>query len=312
MKNLCECAGENIHAGFIVDIKRLAVHDGPGIRTTVFLKGCPLSCLWCHNPESIRNTPEIGLFHNRCTLCRECENVCPENCHSFFGNEHKIDRSRCIACGKCVSACLNNALILYGRRISVREAADMILEDRAFYASSGGGATVSGGEPLLQVDFCADLFRILGEEKIHRAVDTCGYVPWNSFEKILPFTDLFLFDLKQMDSGKHRACTGIPNERILENLERLSLTGTPIEIRMPLIPGLNLEDSHLRHAGKFLAGLENISAVRLLPYHSFARSKYRTVGHADTLPCVPTPPDEEMARAEKIIAGFGLRVFRDL
>ena len=293
--------------GAIVDLKRFAVHDGPGIRTTLFLKGCPLSCIWCHNPESIRREPELGLLHNKCVLCGECAKVCPEQCHSFAEGTHRIDRSKCIACGKCVSACLHDALILYGRRLSAEEAARLILEDRAFYESSNGGATVSGGEPLLQSEFCAELFRLLKREGVHCAVDTCGNVPWSAFERVLPLTDLFLYDFKEIDSEKHRAFTGAPNGRILEHLKRLSGCGVPIEIRMPLVPEYNMSDSDLTGAGEFLSGLGNITAVRLLAYHSLARSKYDSVGHADTMPDVPAPSAEEMEYAERILSGFGLK-----
>ena len=293
--------------GAIVDLKRFAVHDGPGIRTTLFLKGCPLSCLWCHNPESIRRGAELGLLKNKCVLCGECAKVCPESCHSFSDGTHRIDRSKCIACGKCVSACLYDALILYGRRLSAEEAARLILEDRFFYEYSNGGATVSGGEPLLQTEFCAELFRLLKTEGVHCTVDTCGNVPWSAFERMLPLTDLFLYDFKEIDSEKHKAFTGVPNERILENLKRLSGCGVPIEIRMPLVPEYNMSDSDLAGAGEFLAGLGNITAVRMLAYHSLAHSKYESVGHTDTMPDVPAPSAEMMERAERILSGFGLR-----
>ena len=294
--------------GFMVEWKRFAVHDGPGIRTTLFLKGCPLACVWCHNPESVRREPELGFRKNKCVLCGACAGVCPRHCHSFAGNEHRIDRSECIACGKCVSACLYDALVLYGQPISAEEAANRILEDRIFYEYSNGGATVSGGEPLLQAEFCAELFRILKKEGISCAVDTCGNVPWEAFKRVLPLTDLFLYDFKEIDSRKHKEFTGAPNERILENLTRLSECGVPIEIRMPLIPEYNLSDPDLIGAGTFLSRRKNITAVRLLAYHSLARSKYETVGHADTMPSVPAPSAQDMEHAERILSGFGLNI----
>ena len=205
----------------LVDIKRFAVHDGPGIRTTLFLKGCPLRCLWCHNPESVRPEPELGLPTRRCTVCGRCASACPNGAHLFIGGTHRIDRIRCTACGKCVSACLNDALILYGRSISPQEAARAALEDRAFYRHSGGGVTVSGGEPLLQPEFCAELFQLLHREGVSCAVDTCGCVPWSAFETVLPVTDLFLYDLKEIDPETHRRATGVSNSRILENLRKL-------------------------------------------------------------------------------------------
>ena len=275
----------------IVDIKHFAVHDGPGIRTTVFLKGCPLRCIWCHNPESVRTVPEIALL-NRCTLCGRCAEVC--RCHRIEKGKHLIDRTSCTGCGRCVSACLCNALVLYGKSFTPEGLMPELLTDRLFYEHSGGGITVSGGEPLLAPEFCRDLFRLLKTEGIHCAVDTCGNIPWNAFETVLPFADLFLYDLKQMDSDLHRQYTGAPNERILENLKHLDDTGKPIEIRMPIIPGLNDDPGEIASAGRFLGGLKHIIAVRLLPYHSFARSKYQAIGHADTMPAVESPSKEKL------------------
>lgn len=292
----------------LVDIKRFAVHDGPGIRTTLFLKGCPLRCLWCHNPESVRPEPELGLLTRRCTVCGRCASACPNGAHLFIGGTHRIDRIRCTACGKCVSACLNDALILYGRSVSPQEAARAALEDRAFYRHSGGGVTVSGGEPLLQPEFCAELFQLLHREGVSCAVDTCGCVPWSAFETVLPVTDLFLYDLKEIDPETHRRATGVSNSRILENLRKLDATGKLIEIRMPIIPGINNSDAAITGAGRFLAGLAHLSGIRLLPYHSLAHDRYRAVDHPDTLPDVPSPAPAEMEHIAGILKSFHLNV----
>jgi len=292
-------------AGILCDIKRFAVHDGPGVRTTLFLKGCPLHCLWCHNPESIRPEPELGLRLHKCTLCGECAKICP--CHKIGNGRHIFDRANCTACGKCVEACLFDALVLYGTRMTPAEAAEAVLEDRMFYELSGGGATVSGGEPLLQPGFCAELFAILKREKIHTAVDTCGDVPWSAFETVLPVTDLFLYDFKHPDAAKHRELTGHGNERIKENLLRLGTTGKPIEIRIPLIPGLNMDDDALNRSAEFLAGVKNLTGIRLLAYHSLARSKYETVGRPDTMPNAAPPTAEAMRHAADLFRKAGLR-----
>lgn len=286
----------------ICDIKRFAVHDGPGIRTTLFLKGCSLHCRWCHNPESIRNVPELGLLARKCSFCGACAKFCA--CHSVAEGKHHIDRKKCIGCGKCVAVCLYDALELYGRRITVAEAAAAILEDRNFYDFSHGGATVSGGEPLLQADFCAELFRMLHKSGIHNAVDTCGNVPWRAFKKVLPYADLFLYDFKHSDPAEHKKLTGSDNILIKENLCKLSRTGKPIEIRMVMIPGLTMDEDNLHASGQFLGGLTNITKVKLLPYHSLARSKYEAVGHRDTMPDSPAPTDTEMAHAESVIANY--------
>lgn len=288
-----------------IDIKRFAVHDGPGIRTTLFVKGCPLSCIWCHNPESRKGKRELAIRSQKCRLCGRCMEEC--SCHKVEGTTHFFDRENCIACGKCAQKCYYNALTLYGKEITVEEAFEKLAEDRIFY-SRGGGITLSGGEPLLYPDFCASLLAKLQKAHIHTAVDTCGEVPWNSIEKVLPFTDLFLYDFKCADSFQHEKLTGCGNERILENLKRLDQTGKPIEIRMIMVPGHNMKEEYLYKAGKFLGKLQNITSVRLLAYHSFARGKFEAIGEKDTMPDVPQPTGEELQEAGRILCASGLNV----
>ena len=292
--------------GRLLDIKRMAVHDGPGIRTTIFLKGCPLRCRWCHNPESVSPKPEIGFFKKKCLGCGRCAKVCPAGAHVVRDGTHLLNRELCTACGKCVDACLAGALEYYGRETSAEEAVRAVLEDKTFYIQSGGGCTLSGGEPLSQAEFCAEVLSLLRAERVHCAIDTSGAVTWESFETVLPYTDMFLYDVKHTDDRLHREHTGSSNRRILGNLRRLSERGVPIEIRIPTIHGFNADEESMAAMGKLLSGLSNIVGVRLLPYH-LARLKYETVGHADTMPHVPPPGAAAMADAAAALRRSGLR-----
>lgn len=294
------------HTILYMDLKRFAVHDGPGIRTTLFLKGCPLRCRWCHNPEGISARPQVAVYSQKCIRCGECIKACPNQAFSPSDSSPRWDASLCVGCGKCVDACLGDALHLYGRRIPVDEAFQLLTSDRVFYAP--GGATLSGGEPLLQAEACASLLRRLKEDGIHTAVDTCGAVPWSSFEKVLPYTDIFLYDLKHMDSDIHRQLTGLGNEDILANLRRLSDCGAKIEIRMPIIPGMNDSTEEIEKAGRFLSTLHTQRVV-LLPYHSLAGSKYEALGMRCHMGDTPMPTTEHMTRLTEHMRSYGLPAF---
>lgn len=293
--------------GRLLELTRLSVHDGPGIRTTVFLKGCSLCCRWCHNPESISPKPEIGFVKRKCLGCGECAEVCPAGAHSFSEGVHHLNRDLCQACGKCVQACLPGALEYFGGEMTAEEVAAAVLEDATFYTKSGGGCTISGGEPLLQAPFCAEVFGILRESGIRCALDTSGAVPWESFEKVLPYTDLFLYDMKHVDDALHRQQTGSSNERTLDNLTRLSECGIPIEVRIPTIPDFNADTESMTAIGQFLSGLNHVVGIRLLPYH-IARSKYETIGRPylvdDAQPLDAATIDD----AKTVLQGYGLLV----
>jgi glycyl-radical enzyme activating protein len=291
-----------------VNIKRFAVHDGPGIRTTIFLKGCSLNCRWCHNPESISPGPELGLLRQKCIGCGKCVDVCPNVAHSISNCNHHFDRDKCKVCGKCVETCYSDALEYHGNEISVDEAEAAILEDKEFYVNSGGGCTLSGGEPLLQTEFCASLFKRLRQNGVHCAIDTSGAVPWHKFETVLPYTDMFLYDVKHIDDKCHREHTGTSNRLILSNLEKLMQYDIPVEIRIPVIPGFNADKKSLGSIGKWLSRFSDIVTVQLLPYHELARSKYVAVGHHDTMPHVSVPTPEQMCAAVAGLNKFGLNV----
>ncbi|MCD6508039.1 glycyl-radical enzyme activating protein [Candidatus Poribacteria bacterium] len=292
--------------GMIFDIKRFAVHDGPGIRTTVFLKGCPLRCLWCHNPEGISRRPQLVFTPQRCIGCGRCLDLCPQGVHSFVDSRHLIEWERCLGCGICVEECYSEALRIAGREVSVEEVMDEVLSDRPFYETSGGGMTLSGGEPLVQPRFALALLQAAKGEGIHTALDTSGFAPWEHLEELLPYTDLVLYDLKHMDEGRHMALTGVSNGRILENLRRLDSVGKRIWIRIPLVPGYNDEDSNYHALGRFLSDLKNVEKIQILTYHKLAESKYESIGRRYPLKGLEPPAKEWAESRKRILLDYGL------
>lgn len=286
-----------MNKAIISDIKRFAVHDGDGIRTTVFFKGCPLKCVWCHNPEGISFERQLGYYRNKCINCGECVSDCPNNAHKMVDNKHFFERNLCIGCGKCVDKCLGSALVLYGKEITVNELLPMLLEDRDFYETSGGGVTLSGGECLWQSEFCAELLKRLKENGINTAVDTCGYVSKETIDKIIPFTDTFLYDVKAIDVDVHIKCTGKSNNRILENLKYIVSLDKVVEIRIPYVPEYN--DNQIEKIARFLKELGDIKKIKLLPYHNYAGSKYEALGMDNTLP-IKLPEEDEIRDKEKM------------
>ncbi len=265
----------------IFEIKHFAVHDGNGIRTTVFFKGCPLRCVWCHNPEGLTAAPQIAHYAHKCIGCGECKkpNFTPKNC-------------------------LGEATVLYGKQMTVNELLPILLEDKDFYESSGGGVTLSGGECLMQADFCAELLKRLKEHGINTAVDTCGFVSKRTLDKVIPHTDVFLYDIKAYDEDIHIKCTGVSNKQILENLKYLDSLGKDIEIRIPYVPDYN--DSQIEKIARFLTPLQNVTKIRVLLYHNYAGSKYEAINLPNALPD-KLPTDEEIKKAAesiKIITNF--------
>ena len=255
--------------GLVTDIKHFAVHDGNGIRTTVFLKGCPLSCRWCHNPEGIGAKPQLGYYAESCVGCGMCEAVCPVGAHLIADGEHTFNRKTCTLCGACTEVCGVNALHLYGREMTVDEVLDTIEEDRIFYEQSGGGMTLSGGEPTQQYAFTLALLREAKARGLHTALDTCGMAATERYEALLPYVDQFLFDVKHIDGEAHKRGTGVDNALILENLEKLLQTGKSILIRTPVIPGYNDGDE--------LEKISRFCALRGLPHEKL---KYHTIGES--------------------------------
>lgn len=283
---------------YISEIKRFAVHDGPGIRTTLFFKGCPLHCLWCHNPEGISYTPQLAYYEHKCIDCGECAVTCPNNAHQYKSGRHLFNRTQCLHCGHCADICPSSALTLFGKEMTVDEILPLLLEDVDFYHTSNGGVTLSGGECLSQPDFCVELLKHLKQYSIHTAVDTCGFVSRDVLERVRPYTDIFLYDVKAFDEDVHIRCTGQSNRPILENLEYLSSVGHPVEIRIPYVPEYNKDQ--LEKIARFLKPLQNITKIKILPYHNYAGSKYDALGIPNTLPTL-LPTAFEIQTAEKIM-----------
>ncbi len=295
-------------AGMLFDIRRYAIHDGPGIRTTVFFKGCPLRCAWCHNPESQSPAQELMLRPNRCVSCGACAGVCPQMAIQPVNGRYATDRAACTVCGACADACYADARQIVGREYSVEEVAAVIERDRAFFNQSNGGVTFSGGEPLMQPDFLLALLQACKRAGLHTALDTCGCAAWEQIERVIPYVDLFLYDLKLMDDTGHRFYTGISNRRILDNLHRLSARGAPIWLRMPLIPGVNDAEADLRAAAEFAARLPNPAPLHVLPYHNSAGAKYAGLGLPYRLPAAPAPTQAQLQAAAELFRSYGLNV----
>lgn len=293
--------------GMIFDIKKYAIHDGPGIRTTVFFQGCPLRCWWCHNPEGQSTQPVLLYRANRCVLCGTCAEICPQNGISVNGLAI-TDRTKCDVCGECAEVCFYGAREVSGRKMSVAEALAEIERDVPFYDQSGGGVTFSGGEPLLQPGFLSALLRECKTRQIHTVVDTCGYAAWEVFETIRGDVDLFLYDLKLMNNERHQKYTGVSNELILSNLQRLADSGQRITVRIPLIPGINDDSQNLVKAATFIAGLPNITSIELMGYHDIASAKYEALGMAYQLPDTNLPGEAEMQVAARYFQDIGLNV----
>ena len=289
----------------IFEIKRFAVHDGPGIRTTVFFKGCPLTCVWCHNPEGIAFQPQLAFYKNKCISCGECVRVCAQHAHTLQDGIHKFDREKCQLCGKGEKACFRKALTLYGKDVTVDGLMSILLEDAAFYRRSGGGVTLSGGECLAQAEFCTALLKQLKANGIGTAVDTCGFVSREALDSVMPYTDIFLYDMKAFDEKVHINCTGQTNKPILENLKYLDACGKEVEIRIPYVPKFN--DNQIGKIALFLRTLTNITRIKVLPYHNYAGSKFTSLAMPNTLPDT-LPNEEELQSAISLLRKYGLTV----
>jgi len=296
--------------GRIFDVQRFSIHDGPGIRTTVFLKGCPLRCIWCHNPEGMSPGSLLSFLPDRCIGCGYCMRACRNGAHRMDPQKgHVIDRDRCVVCGLCAEECYSGALELVGRDATVQEVLDEVLRDRAFYETSGGGMTLSGGEPLMQIDFSAVLLAAARDEGLHCAVETCGHVDFARFERVLSCVDLFLYDVKETDEQRHVDYTGVSNERILRNLKDLHDRGAAILIRLPIIPGLNDREEHFRAIADLARTMPNLEGVEIMPYHRLGVGKRERFGLGpDRLTDVAAPDQETVAGYVSFLRDLGVKV----
>lgn len=287
----------------IFAIKPFEIHDGDGIRTTIFFKGCPLRCKWCHNPESFSSKKEILFDRALCINCLQCTQLCDANRNQ--DGKHLFIREACTLCEACEDICPQKAFEISGKDMSAQDIAQEVLKDELFMKGSGGGVTFSGGEPLMQVDFCIEIARILKEHDIHIAIDTSGYVKKATLDAILPYVDTFLFDIKAIDEDVHIACTGVSNQLILENIKYVDSLGIPLEIRYPYVPTMN--DNQVEKIAHFVSHLKNVTALRILPYHNYAEAKYSCLGLTDTFTDYPIPSKEEIALALKKMHQGGVK-----
>ena len=264
--------------GIVFDIQHFCVDDGPGIRTTVFLKGCPLRCAWCHNPEGLEAKPQMFFHAEKCVLCGRCADACVRDGHAFAEEGHKIIRENCIFCNDCVSACPAEALRITGKEMTVKEVLEDVLSDKPFYETSGGGMTLSGGEPLAQGKFACALLKAAVEAGLNTCVETSGFCPESVMEEAAMYTDLFLLDVKETDDVLHRKFTGVSRDKILRNARRLAQLQKQIILRCPIVPGCNDREDHFRQIALLAAELGTVREIHLEPYHPFGIDKYKSLG----------------------------------
>lgn len=295
-------------SGRVFDIQRYSTQDGPGVRTTVFLKGCSLRCHWCSNPESQRKPPQLLFNTHRCVKCYACVSVCPEGANRI-GEQGDVvlDRRLCRVCGNCIDVCQGKARRISGKSMTSDEVMRIIKKDALFFRNSGGGVTLSGGEPTQQPQFATALLKSVKQAGFHATLDTCGHCTWEALQKMLGYVDLVLFDIKHMDPVRHRILTGVSNELILENASRLSGTGIPVIVRFPLIPGSNDSAKNISAVGDYISKL-GFRRLDLLPYHKFALQKYGGLNIEYQLPDVVPPTDDAIREVKTAFEAFRLKV----
>lgn len=296
-----------INKGNVFNIQKLSIHDGPGIRTLVFLKGCPLRCLWCANPESLELKPQIASFYNRCIGCGACKEICPKDAITVVDGAYVIDTELCDDnCQLCSEECYAESKRIVGKEMTADEVIDEIMKDRGFYKRSGGGVTFSGGEPLMQADFLLEILKECKRLKLHTAIETSGYADNNKIKEIAEYLDLIYFDIKHLDSNKHRELTGVLNHKILGNLKTLNDMRKSIIVRIPIIPTYNDDENHIKGIAEFCMDLKSVIRIELLPYHNLGESKYKSIDKEYGLSEIETPASEQMDKLWEIISDIGI------
>jgi pyruvate formate lyase activating enzyme len=270
--------------GTIFEIQRFSIHDGPGIRTTVFLKGCPLGCLWCHNPEGQSSQQQLSYLPQKCIACGNCIRACPHGAHMMVDSVHQFYRSQCQLCGDCTKECWSQALEMVGRKMTTAEVLAEVLRDLPFYQNSGGGMTLSGGEPLAQLEFTRALLQSAKQAGLNTAIETCAFTRFSAFTQVMPWVDLFLFDIKDMDNTHHIEYTGKPNTVILSNLRQLHDSGARVLLRLPIIPGYNDRPDHFTRLAELVKSLPDLVGVEIMPYHRLGNSKRERFGLPHSMP----------------------------
>jgi len=288
----------------IFDIQRFSWVDGPGIRTVIFFKGCNLDCFWCHNPESRSFDRDLLFYADRCIQCGNCAHICPNDCHTFpEQGRHIMERERCTMCGRCASACNAEALEIVGRGVGIDEVMEEVLKDMEFYKMSGGGVTLSGGEPLLQPESCFELLKYCKEKGISTAVDTAGNVKWSSFECIVPVTDYILYDIKTLDETLHKKVCGVSNRVILRNLLSLKNSDVRVIVKIPVVPGINDTKEAIIKIVELVSEFDNLEKVELLPFHKLGRPKYKALGLEYRAEKIPAPAHQKICSLKEYTEG---------
>lgn len=297
-------------SGKVFDVQRFSVHDGPGIRTTFFMKGCPLRCKWCHNPEGLIAKEQLQFITEKCIGCRECISVCDNNCHKIINNTHTVQFENCTDCFKCIEVCPSTALSKFGYDLTPDDVLEKALSDKVFYGDVGG-VTFSGGEALSQTEFVLECLKICKDNNINTAIDTSGFTSWDNIELVIPFTDVFLYDIKAVSDEVHISGTGVSNDIILSNFKRLIDAGSRVWVRTPVIPGFNANDNEMMKIAKMISDAKVVERVELMPYHILGRNKYKHIGLDYICDGLETLPKEKMSKFLKIFIDEGINVVND-